>query len=313
MTSPLQRYRLCWPSVWLAVLLVVSACDGGIFGTGDGDITILPDGDVVANGSSDTPDGTNTGNSSTVPDDLDFVEAGFDNLLISGDNQSPILNVINVSGTVLSISHGTGTQALITALASGETSQATGLPVSAQSISVFETGLPDNRVTLAPLNLAAFSVTTVIVRNALNVNSANIDPAALLEQLPSSTFELVPLRTLTSAGSSHSALLRIVQANALDEDDSGATFILRPAGSQPGSVDISFTNISAATALQSEYQALGAGDYEMLDSLNRFLPVPLNIESGKVYTLIVTGSQAPVLLIQQDSSIDLSNSASSPD
>ena len=99
--------------------------------------------------------------------------------------------------------------------------------------------------------------------------------------------DVVALSSMSMSLTSSVAQLRIVQADLLSSEDTTATFVLRPNGSSPGNSEISFTDISVASARLAIYQSVGPGDYEIVDSLSRMDAQLLTLQAGKIYTLII--------------------------
>jgi len=136
----------------------------------------------------------------------------------------------------------------------------------------------------SPIGAGTFSMTSILF---FNNASMGLDASILNTQSfnPSST----------------TALVRIIQGETLTSENISVTFTLTPEGNNPGSTAVDFTNVSATTRSEANYQIVGAGDYVVVDPLNRIPRLALSVENGRVYTLIVQFSDGGDLLIHEDS------------
>lgn len=272
----------------LAALLLVSGCDGGLFGTGDGGNVIDVDAGapVTELPPAQTPQmpGTPTDGTGTE-DQAPTVE--FDNLISGQSNTAPVIALLNTSSRPLNISRELNDATLFTqAIEPGSFSEPVAISPGDNFLDVLDAQSLQRVFSIRPLNAGESSVTTLIAR-----------------VLSDQTFDVVTLRTLTLSSTPTVAQVRIVQSNLLDETDTPATITLQPAGTAPGNAEVLFANVAASSASQASYQTVGAGSYQLLDSLARFQPAEITVEEGEIYTLVITSLQAPVLIVQRDTDL----------
>ncbi len=272
----------------LAALLLVSGCDGGLFGTGDGGNVIDVDAGapVTELPPAQTPQmpGTPTDGTGTE-EQAPTVE--FDNLISGQSNTAPVIALLNTSSRPLNISRELNDATLFTqAIEPGSFSEPVAISPGDNFLDVLDAQSLQRVFSIRPLNAGESSVTTLIAR-----------------VLSDQTFDVVTLRTLTLSSTPTVAQVRIVQSNLLDETDTPATITLQPAGTAPGNAEVLFANVAASSASQASYQTVGAGSYQLLDSLARFQPAEITVEEGEIYTLVITSTQAPVLIVQRDTDL----------
>ncbi len=302
----------------LLLLLSLSACDGGIFGTGDGGDVILPD-DVEGSGSSNgSGDGTagadqgeTDGGETADPDDgedddtasgdgADLQARPFENLQIASNRDTPLLSMINLSQSSVIVVADTGTAALFDpAVQSGQVASPVDVPLASEALRVIETDGNTAQWLLSPLNLGASSVSTLIIRDAVADNpadSSSDEPDAFTPRL-----DVLALPSRLLPDSDGLVRVRLLQAYAIDGDERAAEMMLLPAGETPGGSEVSLGSVSPAGFQQAPaYREVMAGSYELRDSLQRFAAVPLTLDAGQSYTLIITGSES-VLRVVLDS------------
>ena len=252
--------------ILLACLL--SACDGGLFGTGDGQ-TIVDEVAALDNGTGDDAVAT------PIVDGEPVIPAqSFENLQIGTTTTAPLINVINVSDQAVLARLDTTDNTLFTeAIAPATFSQVAQLQLGENSLTLINPDTSEELLSIRPLTVGASTLTTLIVRNT-TTQELN---AVLLSSMSISLTPTV-------------AQLRIVQADLLSNEDMAATFSLLPSGNEPGSAEVNFPDISVATASSANYQSIGPGGYVLADSLGRIELESLNLQAGKIYTLIVLGN-----------------------
>lgn len=307
----------------LLLLLSLGACDGGIFGTGDGSDIIHPDnaeGSDTDNGSTDGASGGATGGEEqpdagapSEPDDSDTggsdvgeeaasEQRAFENLQAGSDRDVPLLSVINLSQSRITAFSDADAEALFApAIQAGETSAPVAVPLSSQSLSVVLADTASLQLQLSPLNLGVSSVTTLIVRDRFadaQTDSNNTDPES-----GEPVVDILALPSSLSPSNDALARVRILQAYALEGDARTAQMLLLPAGNNPGGSEVSLGSVSPDSFQQMpDYREVTAGSYAVQDSLQRFTPVPLTLDEGQSYTLILTGSEAPIMIVQDSES-----------
>jgi len=300
----------------LLLLLCLSACDGGIFGTGDGGDVILPDdveGSDSSNGSGDgtagADQGQTDGGETADPDDGEDAASGdgadlqaraFENLQVASNRDAPLLSMINLSQSSVTVVADSGTAALFDpAVQSGQVASPVDVPLASEALRVIETDGNTAQWLLSPLNLGASSVSTLIIRDAVADNpadSSSDEPDALTTRL-----DVLALPSRLLPDSDGLVRVRLLQAYAIDGDERAAEMMLLPAGETPGGGEVSLGSVSPAGFQQAPaYREEMAGRYELRDSLQRFAAVPLTLDAGQSYTLIITGSES-VLRVVLDS------------
>jgi hypothetical protein len=274
---------------------LLSACDGGIFGTGDGQRLLVENADSMIGGEGENiVDGGDDLTPSAMPDmtDSPAVIPNFTNLQVATSTAAPLINIINVSDKAIRARLNTSSASLFpTAIEAGDFSQTAELQLGENTITLINPVTSAELLPAFTFNVGASSLTTLIVRDSA------------IE-----TINAVLLSTLSMSATPSMAQLRIVQANLLSDEDTASTLLLQPNGSSPGGGEVSFSNISVATAGTAVYQAVGPGDYQLIDSLARIESQSLSLQAGKVYTLVIIGRsnmtidevQEPVILLHED-------------
>ncbi|ASJ70162.1 hypothetical protein [Granulosicoccus antarcticus] len=280
----------------LCTLLILSGCDGGIFGTGDGQDFSLDIPDAVGpNPNPDEPDDndsvetppTDTGQEpgASEPDDQQDSRA-FENLQISSTNPQPLVSLLNFSDAFLNASTSPGAVTLFAESVSPTSiSGETEIALEATALNVTNVSTAETVLVLSPLNLGAFSVSTLIARNRL---AADATETGSDNSLPS--VEVIPIFTQKQPSDDGVARIRLLQVSPLDADDQTASISLVPAGNQPGGAEVDLGTMSAASlGQQTDYQSASPGTYSLVDSLDRLSPLTLGLEAGEFYTLILFG------------------------
>ena len=263
----------------LAILTcTISACDGGLFGTGDGLPVVTDNSDVSeAGGDVTMAPGADTTPTPNTP-------TSFDNLQVGTTTTTPLINVINVSDQAIITLLSDDTNPLFTGpIAAGTFTQTATLQLGENNLTIIDAQNADELLSISPLNVGVSSLTTLIVRsNAMR----ELDVVAL----SSSSISLTPTM----------AQLRVVQSILVSNTDVTATFSLQPSGDSPGAAEVNFPNISVASASSSNYQSVSPGDYLLVDSLDRINPEIVNLQAGKIYTLIIVNNPETRILLHED-------------
>ncbi|NND92511.1 MAG: DUF4397 domain-containing protein [Granulosicoccus sp.] len=288
----------------LAFLPALTGCDGGIFGTGDGSDSLST---VDASGPGDeipaqTPDGTgNDGHPAAMPDapeDNGATETrAFANLLITGSVSDPRLVMVNLSSENLTVRVGSDSANVFASpVVSGTTSQRVRVSVNASELTVLDENGSRRLLTLSPLHLGAFSVTTLIARDRPPTDAQGMAPSATSS--PSPAVEIITLATRLSADAADVAGVRLLQADRLGTDDAPASMTLVPAGSEPGGAEVTLDDISVDSfGDRAAYEVVAPGSYVLTDSAARFDPIALTVAAAHTYTLIITGSPASLYIV----------------
>lgn len=295
------------------VLIGLISCHGGIFGTGDGS----DDGSIgVENGSiGDQEPGTTDGGSGTTGADgsTDGGTSGTDgtsNGLDGGSdstqtpatqsfiNDSPVtdrtdalITIVNASEQLILVTTTSGGAAMPLPLIDPQSSSnhISLDPNQVHSLNVFDarTSSTEPLATITTAMLGAASVSTIIIRD---INGA---------------FNVMPL--ITSIASSNVTLskIRFVQASAFGNSGIIGDISFQSGGANPGGSEHTYPNISFDNPI-GDYIELPAGDYILGDSADRFENQLVTMQGGSVITYIMTGSTDPILIIENDSEIELS-------
>lgn len=257
---------------------VLSACDGGLFGTGDGQTT------VVDTANSNSESSGNESNSPADTNDANTTTQAFDNLLIGTTTSTPLLNVINVSNQAILVASETNRIDLFQIpIAANMSTRTARLQLGENQLTISDPDTSEQLLNIRPLNVGTSTLTTVIVAN----NTSQLLDVVILSSRSTSLTPMV-------------AQLRLVQADRLDSDDTVATFSLQPSGDSPGSTDIDFPGISTASASSADYRPVSPGSYRLLDSLKRIDVESLNLRAGKIYTLIITSNPDSAIVLHED-------------
>jgi prolyl-tRNA editing enzyme YbaK/EbsC (Cys-tRNA(Pro) deacylase) len=259
---------------------VLSACDGGLFGTGDGGPVIA----VAHNPGSDNGMGDIDINSPVGENDPQATTQSFDNLQIGTTTTAPLINVINVSDQAITVSLVTNNDPLFTApIAAGDFTQTAQLELGENNLVIINPETSNELLTIRPVNAGESTLTSLVVRN----NTTQI-------------LDVVLLRSMSISLTPSIAQLRIVQADLLSNEDVSATFSLQPGGISPGGAELIFPNVSLASASSANYQSVSPGDYLLVDSLDRIGIESLNLQAGKIYTLIIISNPDSQILLHED-------------
>lgn len=276
-----------------AVLALLTSCDGGLFGTGDGTDNLDIDASDSGIASGNDSDANSESEEAQEPDSVSGSQPEqtsslvFDNVLVGSDRIEPTISLFNNSTRSLDVvSEASATPVFSSSIAPGTSSEPGTLFTGANLLNIVDTQTGQPVFSIQPLNAGASSVTTLIARN-------------LIDQ----QVDVVALRTLSVSNTPTVAQVRLVQATLLNELDSATTFTLQPNGSLPGNTEVEFLNVAASTANEAQYRTVGAGTYQLTDALNRFEPIALTVLAGEIYTLVIINTQPPVLSIQVDSDL----------
>jgi len=280
--------------VWLLVLSVlISGCDGGIFGTGDGGKdTIIPV--PEDSGSPETPPempgpGTDI---DTIEDNLEAVP--FENSDSTTNRIDALLRLINASNDPnleLVFINNNMVESPLVPLPGLSTTTATSnyitLPTAANSISVFaasdalDGSLDSPLAQINPLIVVSGSATTLVARGSFSETV--------------STFQLLPIKTRTTSGNG-TALVRVIHAALLSGDSRFISVDLLPVNSPDTIVNVT-TNLEYS-ALNSEYREIDAGSYDVdvtgrgNDSETIAMESNLTLVAGEAVTLVITNQDS---------------------
>lgn len=293
--------------ILLLIAFYISGCDGGLFGTGDGtetlDINTPPTADGTgAEGGAEGAGGAienppeSTPAPDTTPEDSG-VTIEFENLEPSGlATPTPLLTLINPGTTDISVAINAADAQSVVNVASGEKVSSIALSLMDNTVTISNT-VASTLATISPLTTASSTLTTIVVRDPVTVD------ASTASQNDSSSILITSTRARSTAP--ELSLIRLIQVAPLDSTNQSATFTLSPDIMNPGTSEIVFNNVDALRNPVTSYQLTGAGQYLLNDSLNRFPPIVVLLESNEVYTLLLNNLTNPSVQVVEDSDISV--------
>ena len=286
------------------LLLLLTSCDGGLFGTGDGtnNDNIMVDGeadgatggtqsgvDAGTDGTTTgTTDGETTADSMSVASDSNPTTEAFDNMLPGSQIAAPQMRVLNF--TQLNVQISANNNAVVNELQPEQDSGRFELPVDATQLTFADfTALSadDSSVafhTIEPFNAAEFSITTIIMRQN------DID----------GSISVITLTTQSEPTDPTTALARLVQTTSLGDVSRSSTITLAAAEPLNSGSDVSFEGLSFDTQATG-YADILPGTYTLIDAANRFASQSITIEANHVYTIVINRDTAPVLRVIDES------------
>lgn len=320
-----------------AALLLLTACDGGIFGTGGGPDMMPPgDNDVAVNagtepnqsesGDDNGTDGAltsgTTGGASTDGGTTGGADGDTTGVATAGDsttdgssgNNETDMNVSPNPEASVDLQFINDTAVLTTT-----EPRLTVLNASNITINVFESSVEPDAVLLSENGLAPQTISSSVVlpgnENTLEfVNNNNLGEllgsysqfavadstlsTVFVRQLDG-TFFLHAAESQVSASDPGLARVRVAQASDLNDPSQSAQFSLLATGANPSGVDARFSAINFFAPV-SAYVDIPAGDYEFSDALGRKDNETFSLSGGTVYTITVLGTGATPSLLNND-------------
>ena len=276
------------PMLVLALALSLVACDGGIFGTGDGDGSglatspggnsgppSLTDGETAGgmegdvdggSGGDETGSGENAGatdgeGGGDTGGNADVPGAAFTNTLDVGTADEPRVRLVNASSRGVTLGDAENRPLLAGSVTPGETSVLAALPPDLDELRLRGADTGEGGTALlyrfAPLSLSMSSVTTLVVRDdgGANAEGRGVDAVAL--------------ETRVAPSDPAQALVRVVLGGMQDDPDGNEPIErahrLVPAGESPGGVEVAFEPVTFAGDPASGYRDVPAGDYRLVE------------------------------------------------
>jgi len=310
------------------LVLLISACDGGIFGTGGPDDMLATTADTsdasVPNSNTDgtVAEATNdleTNDSETVGGDTDDASATDEGAVDTSANMtngSPAGNGDNTSTPMPVVNQFTNSLPTL----DSPTAKINVVNTSSVSLNVIETGAP---VSMALFGVGGVAPDTQSSAVAVQSNGISLDiidnetPTETIARftsfvVDSATFttlmvrqngaqiDVIPLTTETKTTDSSLIKVRVVQAGTLGDPSVSATFNLQSVGTNSGGVvDRDFGPMSFSST-DFNYTEINQGDYQLTDTANRINSQMLTFEGGNVYTVIVLGESPNTVLLIND-------------
>lgn len=305
----------------LLLLGLLSACGGGIFGTGDGgDIQeIDASEDTGGDGLDENPDGVDDSEIDQSPDAGEQAEGSgteevdgegeqipvdipsaattlsFSNNTPSGldpfDNNVPALKVINLTEFDLSALSELvdNIDPAVVEVSSQSTSSSLAVNIGESSITVLNGDTGEELVNLEPLNASEDSLTTLII--AQNDEAASPTDSAL-------TATAVDTRAVSA--SSSMAEVRVIYIVESDPE-SIPEITLSPVGDNPNGSSVVLHNRQIAEENLTTYELVNSGSYALSTSDDSFSQQLITAEADSVITFVITGQSLTPVYVEVDS------------
>ena len=315
------QYFLC-----VLALISISACDGGLFGTGDGT--------PIIDASTDNMDG-NTGESSTVGTSTgadgsttsggsdttgtstgDMMSGGssntptfgteivFTNNSVTLSGQQRLVDVINTSSNAINFSYtANDTDTLNTdslekllgtsGVAMGQSSNYVAINTQQSRYYIFNNSTNDIISVFGPAELDPNTATTLWVSDSATDNAQNtltVETTALVTSIQTSDPSLVKVRIIDAANVGASSNLESMG--------------LLSSGNNPGGIDVTFSSGTVNNQV-STYKELPAGQYEFHIGDVRFSEQLLELAAGTVYSIVILNADNQTLLVKPDSELTI--------
>ncbi len=297
-TTQRMHRRPSWLLVLGSLLIanLVGGCDGGLFGTGDGDNLTVETG---PSDSSEQPASVEPGDEAPIngvipdaaPESPPFTLI-FSNTESAGVSSSiadlPALKVINLLDESVTASLAGGDS--ITAVAQS-VSSLLGVNVGASRVSFSTSESVKQLAVIDPLNAAANSITTVLISSqigATNTQQAN----------------LFALSTQASVSAPGMAQVRVVLATVPEAPDTKTSFTLQSDDSLSAGADVVFSEFFDNNTPLDNYSLANAGRYQLIPTNGSFPAQAIELLPDQVYTLIVTGNDQMPVFIEVDSRVE---------
>lgn len=318
----------------LALVLLLSACDGGIFGTGGPDdmldnnaMNTVDAAPIPTNGSESGATNANTADSQegdvsastddTATDSTDTTDAAdtVDSTdSVDSDTMAPT-DAVFMENTVIDKQFTNATTTL-----SGTDATINVINTSSLTVNVIDTGVQNtpllfdtegvatntnsSGVTLqqnqTSLDVVDNNTRAEVVARFTEFNAANETFTTLLIRQNDAQIDAIPLITETTTTDSSQIKVRVIQAGTLGEASFVSTFNLLSTGSNTdGAVDRNFGPLSFDMPV-SEYTEIFSGDYVLSDANGRIDNQTLSFEAGNVYTVVVVNNSSDGVLLVND-------------
>lgn len=280
--------------------LLLSACDGGLFGTGDGSESL----DVTGSLASDQAPGTDTENQT---DDGGMDDPGNENPGTSettGDvtfnNTTPAGTSINLPGVKLINLSGVSLQIQLSRTQSDELMVPEVVQTSSTS-STLSLNNTDNRVlvqtsdtlesvlTINPLTTASDSLTTILVSSRPDTDNG-----------PYSAFVFD-----TVAAEPNDGLIQIRVVSLIDNEatDTPISIVLEPGINNNTGAQLQISDNTVNDIFIGDYAANFEGQYTLRADNDAFTPVELELTGQQVYTVVISGDTHTPVYLENDTEL----------
>lgn len=304
----------------LVSVLLLAACDGGIFGTGGADDIMVNTPDLTSENLPNTDQGTSSSATGDAGDSNSTGAVALEGGTVGDSPTSPIDTGTGTTGAgtgdadastfELSVSAGNdGTFVNATPTLSDSDAQLVVINTSSLTLDIVSRDTDQGAVIFEVADVApnTSSESTTLSANVTNLTIAEsnnptqvlisysqfiADPSTLTTLFireDTTGINSVALVTETKTSGPGLAKVRIVQGGTLGDALVDSHLQLQSAGDNPGGVDINFGPLSFDRQ-RTDYIELFAGDYELIDLAKRFSPVAVTLSSESVYTLLLIGN-----------------------
>lgn len=313
----MSRTRLLLSAVLIGLLL--SGCDGGLFGTGDStdvaDASTIPDLASPGNSEPEPSDNPSVANpdagpeapSINIPTDTDdqLNIIGFSNTTPSGINSLsatvPALKLINLTERAVTLAT-VEAQSITDTLGVSPLSTSELLDVntgeSVVSVRTTENDIETTLVSINPLNAVEDSITTLVIKS-IKVSS---DDA---QQTSGFNVSVLALDTRAVASANTMAEVRIVTLRTADTDSLPPSYTLSPDDVNSSGTELELFTADDDNPTATMYSLANAGSYVLNSTDETFTPEPIVLIEDVVYTIIITGNPQAPIYVEVDSVSDV--------
>ncbi len=297
-----QSSRVTRCGLVLLISVLLFGCDGGIFGTGDGDAIIINSGVTGVDPSAsespvETPNVSDADEATTPPAPGSNQQAeplpGFsaiEDSVTSSTGQFAFTNLFSLSGqsdTVVELINTTTTPASLYSRTLTESQFVT----ETTTTNFLASGSIDPFTSVLQIEaLAASGASTLLAAvDPLSVSSGTKTQLILRQLTP--TVDVIALPVLQGNVSTTTVALRVVSIALIGDPEVPSVFTLEPtsnaANNLPTNESVQFEPLTYAAPV-SNYRALSAGTYTLSDDAGRYQITNIDLSiPGAVYTLML--------------------------
>ena len=250
--------------VFLALILPLSACGGGLFGTSDGSTIGTVDINIP-------------------PVNVNADPSSFVNLDVVTEDANALVNVLNYSTSNLVVRVDTSNSDS-EVIAAGSNGPALRIAPDTRVLTLLDSE-DSTVIRFEPFTVAAQSLSTIIVRESGSTTSVNA------------------VRTEVAADDPTIAKVRVVQIGDLGDANLSGDVSLLASGDNPGSSDIVFTNLGFNRNAITQYVIAGSGDYVLTDTEGRVSDTTITLDEGSVNTILLIGQTVTDVVLIRDSDL----------
>ncbi len=251
--------------VFLALILPLSACDGGLFGTGDGNPIETADINIP-------------------PMNMNEMDtSSFMNLDVVTEETDALVNVLNygTSDLVVRVDTSNSDSEII---AAGSNSPALRIAPDTRVLTLLDSE-ESTIATYEPFTVAAQSLSTIIVRES------------------GSAIRVDAVRTAVATDDTAIAKVRLIQIDNLRDVSLISDVSLLAGGDNPGASDVIFADLGFDLNAITEYVIAASGNYVLTDPQGRVSDTPITLEGGSVNTILLIGETETDVVLIRDSDL----------